>query len=131
VLSTANALVGQAAVAVPQGGGSGFANQMLLLAIICIIFYFLLIRPQLKQNKERRLMLEALKKGDKVMTSGGLYGRIMDMDGDVVDVEIAERVKIKINRQHVAGLADPGEKAPQAGGKKGKDGSGKDDKKGK
>ncbi|MFP4475332.1 MAG: preprotein translocase subunit YajC [Desulfatibacillaceae bacterium] len=97
-----------------QTGQGGGPSILFLWVIIFVIFYFLLIRPQQKQNKERRQMIENLKKGDRVITNGGIYGRIVDIKGDVVDLEIADRVKIKVSRHQIGGLATPEAAEPPA-----------------
>jgi len=95
----------------PPGGagqqGAGAAISSLIpLILIFVIFYFLLIRPQSKKAKEHKKMLENLKKGDKVITNGGIYGVIEDLDGDTVTLKIGVKddVRIKINRNYIAGL---------------------------
>ena len=74
------------------------------LIIIMIIFYFLLIRPQQKQMKERKIMLEALKSGDKILSSGGIFGTIIAMRGDELEVEIANNVKVVMARSSIANI---------------------------
>jgi preprotein translocase subunit YajC len=69
------------------------------------IFYFLLIRPQQKKQKQHRQLLGDLKKGDRVITSGGLYGRITGLTDTVVTLEISEKVRVKVGRANIAGLA--------------------------
>ena len=81
--------------------------QFIPLAIIMVIFYFLLIRPQQKQMKERKLMIDALKSGDKILTNGGLVGLVTGLNGDDLEVEIAKNVKVTIVRSAVAGLVIP------------------------
>ena len=77
-----------------EGSGIG---QFIPLILIFVIFYFFLIRPQQKKVKEHKAMVEALKKGDKVVTSGGITGTITRViDNDKVEVEIAENVKVEI-----------------------------------
>ena len=77
-----------------EGSGIG---QFIPLILIFVIFYFFLIRPQQKKVKEHKAMIEALKRGDKVITSGGIVGTIdRVIDNDKVDVEIAENVKVEI-----------------------------------
>ena len=77
---------------------SGFA-QLIPLILIFVIFYFFLIRPQQKKVKEHKAMVEGLKRGDKVVTSGGITGRVERLiDNDKVEVEIAENVKVEIVR---------------------------------
>ncbi|TLS66176.1 preprotein translocase subunit YajC [Mariprofundus erugo] len=84
---------------------NGFA-QLIPLLLIMVIFYFLLIRPQQKKVKEHRNIIEALKKGDKVITGGGFYGTIVDVKDDFLKVEIAENVRVKIKRDTIVGLSD-------------------------
>ncbi len=99
------------------GGGAGTeANPMasLLLPLLMIVgFYFLLIRPQQKRNKARQEMLAALKKGDKVITGGGLYGRISDMDGEVLTLDLGNGLQVEINRGFITALADRTPKGTQ------------------
>jgi preprotein translocase subunit YajC len=87
-----------------QPGGLGALGGFLPLILIFIIFYFLLIRPQSKRAKEHKNMLENLKKGDKILTSGGIQGIIEGMDGDTLTVKIAENVKIKLSRSGVSAV---------------------------
>ena len=81
--------------------------QFIPLVIIVVIFYFLLIRPQQKQMKERKLMIDALKSGDKILTNGGIVGVVTGLNGDELEVEIAKGVKVTIVRSAVAGLVTP------------------------
>ncbi len=85
-----------------QGGGFG---AMVPLILMFAIFYFLLIRPQQKKQKAHRQLLGDLKKGDRVITSGGLYGRITGLTDTVVTLEISEKVRVKVGRGNIAGLA--------------------------
>ncbi len=94
-------VLAQAKPASPQ---SSFMSTMVMMAVLFGIFYFLLIRPQQKQAKERRAMLAALKKGDNVVVAGGIHARIIEIGERVLTVEIADRVKVKVNRDAVAGL---------------------------
>ena len=73
------------------------------------IFYFLLIRPQQKKQKDHRQMLSNLQKGDVVVTQGGLQGKIMGITESVVTLEIAEKVRVKIQRGYIAALISKGE----------------------
>ena len=84
----------------------GSLTQLIPLVLIMVIFYFLLIRPQQKRAKEHRGMVEALKKGDKVLTNGGVYGKVMDVKENILTVEIADGVRIKMQRDAVASLSD-------------------------
>jgi preprotein translocase subunit YajC len=92
------------AMAPTQGGAqSGGLITVVPLILMFIIFYFLLIRPQQKKAKEHQEMISALKKGDKVITSGGIYGVVTKVEDNDVQIEISENVKIKIIRSHIAG----------------------------
>ena len=71
------------------------------IVAIFVIFYFLLIRPQQKQQKELELMLKGLKAGDKVLTSGGLYGTISGFKGDDLEVQFSQTVKLTVSRSAV------------------------------
>ncbi|MEI7482368.1 MAG: preprotein translocase subunit YajC [Elusimicrobiota bacterium] len=81
-------------------------TQFIPIIIIMGIFYFFVIRPQQKQMKERKNMIEALKSGDKILTNGGLVGVITGLNGDELEVEIAKSVKVTIVRSAVAGLVN-------------------------
>jgi len=89
-----------------QQGIGGMVASFLPLILIFVIFYFLLIRPQSKKAKEHKQLLDNLKKGDKVMTTGGIYGVIEDIDANavVLKVGIKDDLKIKVNRSYIAGL---------------------------
>lgn len=84
------------------------------IVAIFIIFYFLLIRPQQKQANEQQKMLEALKKGDRVLTTGGLYGTIVGIKGNDLEVKFAENIKLLVSRSAVAKLVNeaPAEVSP-------------------
>jgi preprotein translocase subunit YajC len=97
------------AYALGTGGGAsgqgGSFGALVPLILMFAIFYFLLIRPQQRKQKEHRRMLGNLKKGDRVITSGGLYGRITGITDTVVTLEISEKVRVKVGRGNIAGLA--------------------------
>ena len=90
----------------PAGGGGGASNYMSLIFIgaVFAIFYFILIRPQQKRAKQHKDFLANLKKGDKIITSGGLYGTITGISDDSVTIEIAEKVRVKVDKGTVAAL---------------------------
>jgi preprotein translocase subunit YajC len=92
------------AIALVQSAGSSFIGTMIPMAVIIGIFYFLVIAPANKQRKRTEAMLKALKKGDQVVTSGGIYGTVQSVDADTVILKIADNVKIKIAKSSVAGL---------------------------
>ena len=87
----------------PMGcGGAGASSQLLMLAVMFGVFYFLLIRPQQKRQREVDDMLKALRRGDKVRTSGGIRGEIADLTDTEVNLIIADKVKINVLRSHIA-----------------------------
>jgi preprotein translocase subunit YajC len=86
-----------------QGQGGGLIG-FLPLILIFVIFYFMLIRPQQKRAKEHKVMLENLKKGDKVITSGGEYGVIEEVKTNTVIVKISENVKVKYGKAYIAAV---------------------------
>ncbi|MFH1874166.1 MAG: preprotein translocase subunit YajC [Pseudomonadota bacterium] len=83
------------------GKGSWFST-LIPLVVIFAIFYFLMIRPQQKQQKKHKEMISAMRKGDKVITRGGIHGTVYGIADNVLTLEVAENVKIKINREAVA-----------------------------
>ncbi len=86
------------------GGGQGGGMQgLFMMGAIVVLFYFMLIRPQQKKAKEHRAMIDALKKGDKIISSGGLHGVISGVSDDAITMEIAPKVRVKISRGSVAG----------------------------
>ena len=91
----------QAAGAAPPGGG---LSQILILAVFVVVFYFLLIRPQQKKQKEHRQMIDALAVGTEVVTGGGVLGKVTDLGDQFVTVEIADGVKVKIQRHSIAAV---------------------------
>jgi len=101
------------------GGGAGGLGSLLqgpipMLVLMFAIFYFLLIRPQQKKAKVHREMLSNLRTGDQVLTSGGIFGRITGITDNVVVVEIAPQVRVKVSRASVAGVTSGQEAAPAA-----------------
>jgi preprotein translocase subunit YajC len=87
-----------------QGEGPGLMSNVILFGSIILIFYFMIIRPQQKRTKERQKLLESMKKGDKVITSGGMYGTIAGLDEKTVLVQIADNVKVKLDRNSIANI---------------------------
>lgn len=93
------------------GGGAAAPEinpivSFLPFILIFVVFYFLLIRPQQKKAKERQAMVEALKKGDKVITTGGLIGTITNLGTKIITIQIAEGVRVKILRANIEELKD-------------------------
>jgi preprotein translocase subunit YajC len=88
----------------PGGGGGSQFMSFLPIILIFVIFYFLLIRPQQKRSKEHRTLLENLKTGEYVLTSGGIYGRITGIKDNTITLEISDKVRVKVNRGNIAGV---------------------------
>ena len=97
-----------AAPAGPAGGAAGMQSLIFLLLII-VVFYFFMIRPQVKKQKEATNFRNSLKKGDKVTTTGGIYGKINDVKDRTVTLEIADNVLVKVDKTAVT--AEPTEQA--------------------
>jgi len=88
----------------PQGGqqqGGGMISTLIMFAAIFAIFYFMIIRPQQKKAKEREAMINALKKGDKIVTTGGIHGTIAGMDDKTVLLDVGNNTKIKIEKSAI------------------------------
>ena len=101
-----------------DGGGLGGLESMLPLVLIFVVFYFLLIRPQQKRAKEHREMLSAIRRGDRIMTGGGIIGTVTRVkDDDELTVEIAEGVKVSVARGTVAQLVSRSDSGNSGGGK--------------
>ncbi len=86
----------------PASSGAGGFLSLVPFLLIFVIFYFLLIRPQQKKQKQQQTLLNALKKGDKVITTSGIWGTITNMGKETVTVQIADNLKIKMQRENVA-----------------------------
>ena len=95
----------QAATGAPAGSGLG---SMLILPIMLVVFYFLLIRPQQKRHKEHQNMLSKLATGDEVVTAGGILGRVTEVNDGFVSVEIADGVRIKVQKSQIIQLVPKG-----------------------
>jgi preprotein translocase subunit YajC len=105
-----NILVHLAELVVLQAEGGNeqpFWFSMAPLVLMFVVIYFLLIRPASKQRKEHAALLNQLKKDDEVVTNGGIYGKIVNLDERVVTLEVADKVKIKILRDRIAGRWAP------------------------
>lgn len=98
------------AQAVPGVGGPSQFISFLPLVLVFIIFYFLLIRPQQKKAKDHQQMLTKLKKNDEVMTSGGIYGKVINLADSVVTLEVAPNVRIRVHRPQISAVVT-GEKS--------------------
>ncbi|MCX7744986.1 MAG: preprotein translocase subunit YajC [Flavobacteriales bacterium] len=84
-----------------QGGGSGW-EQLIPLVLIFVVFYFFMIRPQTKKAKEQKKYRESLTKGDKVVTIGGIHGKIVDMDDSTFILEMIDKSRIKVEKSAIS-----------------------------
>lgn len=110
----------------PSGGASAWASAqpLVLMAVMFGVFYFLLIRPQQKRQRETDDMLKALRKGDKVRTSGGIRGEIADLTDTEVTLRVDDKVKLNVLRSHIASRIE--RPAPEGKGPEGKSAEGGD-----
>ena len=103
-----NALIPAAwAQSAPGSGSSQFA-PLLMMVVFVVIFYFLLIRPQQKKAKEHQALVSKLSTGDEVVTTGGILGRVTDVGDTFVTLEIADGVRIKVQKFQIASLMPKG-----------------------
>jgi len=86
------------------GGGMAAFQQIIPLVFMFAIFYFLLIRPQQKKAKEHKALLESMKKGDNVITAGGVHGKVVAVENELVTLDIANNVNIKITKSYIAAI---------------------------
>lgn len=94
------------APAAPGAGGMGSYSGILMMVLIFVVFYFFMIRPQTKRQKDIKKQREAMKQGDSVVTSGGIYGKVKDIKETTVTVEIADKVLIKVDKNSVFATAE-------------------------
>lgn len=100
-------------------GGGGSPLTFLPFILIFVLFYFLILRPQQKQGRKRDEMLKSLKRGDSVITSGGIYGKILNIsEDDVLTLEISKGVSIRISRSGIAGIQSEKEESKEDKSKK-------------
>ena len=94
----------------PQGGnGGGMFSTVIMFSLIILIFYFMILRPQQKRQKERQKLLEGVKKGDKVITAGGVHGTVIGLEDKTVLVQVAENVKLKFEKSAISSITRDGE----------------------
>ena len=91
-----------------QGGGEIYST-LIMFAMIIAIFYFMIIRPQQKRQKEREALLGQIKKGDKIITAGGIHGEVIAVEEKTMLIEIADKVKVKIERNSISVVNKQGE----------------------
>jgi preprotein translocase subunit YajC len=93
-------------MAPPQGGGAGSGLLSLLpLLLIIVVFYFFMIRPQVKRQKELSNYRNSLQKGDKIVTTGGIYGKIAELGETTIIIEVEDKMRLKVDKNAV--LKDP------------------------
>ncbi len=90
----------------PQGtgGGGGMTSTLIMFALIIVIFYFMILRPQQKRQKDRQKLLEAVQKGDKIITVGGMHGTVIGLEEKTLLVQIADNVKVKFEKTAVSSV---------------------------
>jgi preprotein translocase subunit YajC len=105
-----NLLVSDAYAQTPGGGlgGGGVAPNIIILVVFIGVFYFLLIRPQQKRMKDQQAMLSRLASGDEVVTTGGILGRITEVNDTFITLEIADGVRIKVQKNQISQLMPKG-----------------------
>ena len=86
------------------GGGAGGILSLVPFLLIFVIFYFLLIRPQQQKQKQQQTLLDAIKKGDKVVTTSGIWGTVTNFGKDTVTLQIADNTKVKMQRENISRL---------------------------
>lgn len=89
----------------PQGSEDGGSSSLIFLLLIVVVFYFFMIRPQMKKQKELRKYREALKKGDRIVTTGGIYGKISEIKDNIIIIEVEDKMRLRIDKNAV--LRDP------------------------
>ena len=95
------------AEAAPQQGGGG-TEMLIMIGIFFAIMYFMIIRPQSKRQKEHKALMDSLTKGDEVVTNGGMMGKIKHVGDDVVKIELAENVVIKVQKHAIGSVLPKG-----------------------
>ncbi len=95
-------LIAMAGQAGGDQGGGNMVGTLVMFGGVILIMYFMMIRPQQKRQKEHQAMLSAIKKGDKVVTSSGMHGKVVDVDEKTALVEVADNVKIRFEKVAIA-----------------------------
>ena len=94
--------------AAPGPGGGGLIEMVLMMAVFFAIMYFMIIRPQQKRAKDHKYMLDALNKGDEIVTGGGVLGKITNIGDNFIQIEVADGVQVKVQRQAIATVMPKG-----------------------
>ena len=98
-----------------QGSAGSMATTMVTFVLIILIFYFLMIRPQRKRDKETQAMLSAMKKGDKVVSIGGIHGTVVAVRGESVIVKVDDNTRIEFSKNAISQVLNKTAAAPKAG----------------
>ncbi len=85
-----------------QGGGGSLISTLVMFGAVILIMYFLMIRPQQKRQSEHKKMLESIKKGDRVITTSGMHGTVVELDDKTITLQIGENTKVKFERVAVS-----------------------------
>lgn len=102
--------------AVPREGGNAGTIFMVQMVLIFAIFYFLLLRPQAKERRRHEEMLQNIKKGDEIVTNGGIIGKVIHVDDKRLTVKTGDNTRVTVDRGRIATIVDPqAEKAEKAG----------------
>ena len=89
-------------------GGAAPWMSFVPMLLILAVFYFLLVAPMRKRQKELQRMIEALQRGDRVVTNGGLHGEVAGIEGTIVHLKVADQVKVKVSKSAIAQIEDKG-----------------------
>ena len=103
-----------AAPAAPGGGSGGFGGMLIPMILIFAVFYFMMIRPQQRKEKERRAMIDSLKTGERVLFSGGIIGTVSNVKDSTFVIKVADNVKIEVARGAVSRVLEKGEKVGES-----------------
>ena len=98
----------QTAPAAATGGAESTLYSLLPLVLMCVVLYFIMIRPQMKKQKEHKSMIEAIAKGDEVIIAGGIMGRVAKMGDSYLHIEVASNVEIQVQRAAVVQVLPKG-----------------------
>ena len=85
----------------PQGGESNQMSFFIMMALMIVVFYFFMIRPNVRKQKELRNFRDALKKGDKIITTGGIYGKINNISENIATIDVGNNVIIKVDKSAI------------------------------
>jgi preprotein translocase subunit YajC len=85
----------------PTAGAGSSVSMLLMMGMMIVVFYFFMIRPQMKRQKELTKFRSALQKGDKIVTTGGIYGKIDEIKDNIIILEVAQNVKLKVDKSVV------------------------------